>query len=129
MSDDLLSTGAEAVPTGELPTVLAATPEEFDALLASEAERLIVLYMWGRDCPNCEFFAKRLPGLLEELRGARLVLVKVNVYERPDLAQRYGVFGIPHFLLFRGGKRLGKMSEFRGDGFWLEVIRDHLPSV
>jgi thioredoxin-like negative regulator of GroEL len=111
------------------PQVLAATPEEFDAFLASRNDILIVLYMWGPDCPNCEFFAKRMPALMEQLKGAPLVLVKVDVYARPELARRYGVFGIPHFLLFRAGKRLGKMSEFRGDAYWLGVIRDNLPAA
>ena len=55
------------------------------------------------------------------------MLVKVDVYAHPAVAHRYGIHGIPHFLLFRGGKKLGKMSEFRGDAFWLGVIRDHLP--
>ncbi|MFZ5897254.1 MAG: thioredoxin family protein [Myxococcota bacterium] len=112
-----------------LPEVINATPEEFDVLLTTRTNVLLVTYMWGLDCPNCEFFAKRLPALLEELAGAPFVLVKVDVYSRPDFARRFGVFGIPHFLLFRDGKRLGKMSEFRGDQFWLTVIREHLPNT
>jgi len=113
--------------TDEPPEVISATPEEFDALLDARRDVLVVLYLWGPDCPNCEFFAKRLPALLIQLASAPVVLVKVDVYERPEFARRYGVFGIPHFLLFSDGKRLGKMSEFRGDAFWLGVVRDHLP--
>ena len=125
MSDEAIST--ESRVTGKLPEVLAATPEEFDALLEARRDALIVLYMWGHDCPNCEFFAKRLPELLPQLADTPLVIAKVNVYERPEVARRYGVFGIPHFLLFSEGRRLGKMSEFRGDSFWLNVVREHLP--
>jgi len=44
----------------------------------------------------------------------------------PQLARRYGVHGIPHFLLFRGRRRLGRMSEFRGDAFFTQVIREQL---
>lgn len=125
MADDAIS--PEALGEAKLPEVVAATPEEFDALLETRRDALIVLYMWGPDCPNCEFFAKRLPELLPQLAGAPLVLVKVDVYQRPDFARRYGVFGIPHFLLFTAGRRLGKMSEFRGDAFWLNVVKEHLP--
>lgn len=127
MSEEAIST--ESGVAGKLPEVVAATPEEFDALLEARRDALIVLYMWGHDCPNCEFFAKRLPELLPQLTGAPLVIAKVNVYERPEFARRYGVFGIPHFLLFSAGRRLGKMSEFRGDSFWLNVVREHLPQV
>lgn len=104
-------------------------PEGLDALLEREKEALVVVYMWGPDCPNCDFFAKRLPLLWPELQNDRVVLAKIDVYEHPEVARRHAVFGIPHFLLFRGGKRLGKMSEFRGDSFWLSVIRENLPGA
>lgn len=125
MADEAIST--ESHGQKQLPEVISATPEEFDSLLEDRRDALIVLYMWGPDCPNCEFFAKRLPELLPQLAGAPLVIAKVDVYQRPDFARRYGVFGIPHFLLFTEGRRLGKMSEFRGDSFWLGVVKEHLP--
>jgi thioredoxin-like negative regulator of GroEL len=103
-------------------------PEGLERLLASERDVLVVVYMRGPDCPNCDFFATRLPGLLSELDGAPLLLAKIDVYAHPEVARKYGVYGIPHFLLFRDGRRLGKMSEFRGDAFWLSVVREHLPA-
>jgi thioredoxin-like negative regulator of GroEL len=111
-----------------LPEVITATPDEFDALLSKKSEELVLLYMWGPDCPNCDFFAARLPGVLRALAGARVVFVKVDVYAHPELARRYGVNGIPCFMLFRDGRRIGKMSEFRGDAFFAEVVREHLPA-
>ncbi len=110
-----------------LPEVLAATPDELDAILSRRADALVVLYMWGPDCPNCEFFATRLPGVLRALAGANVAFVKVDVYAHPELARRYGVYGIPSFMLFRDGRRIGKMSEFRGDAFFTDVIREHVP--
>ena len=108
--------------------VLDAAPARLDALLAEHEgdDVLVVVYLWGPDCPNCDFFASRLPALLDTLGPANAILVKVDVYEHPEIARRYGVYGIPHFLLFRQGRKLGKMSEFRGDAFWLGVIRDQL---
>lgn len=117
-----ISLGVEA---SSLPEVRDVTPSELDALIESSGE-LLVIYMWGPDCPNCVIFKRHLPGMLEQLAGASLRIAKLDVYEYPEVARRYGVFGIPHFLLFKGGKRLGKMSEFRGDSFWLSVIREHL---
>jgi thioredoxin-like negative regulator of GroEL len=108
------------------PEVIVVTPEELDARLAAKERRLSVLYMWGPDCPNCVVFQRHLPALLERLGDAEFSLLKLDVYEHPDVARRYGVFGIPHFLLFKGGTRIGKMSEFRGEQFWSSVIREHL---
>jgi len=114
------------VDESALPEVCDATPTELDSLLAEQKDELLVLYLWGPDCPNCVIFKRHLPGLLEALRGARVRLAKLDVYTYPEIARRYGVFGIPHFVLFKGGKKLGKMSEFRGESFWLGVIRDNL---
>jgi thioredoxin 1 len=111
---------------GGWPKVTAATPEEFDAILGRTSDALVVLYMWGPNCPNCDFFATRLPHVLRELAGTNVLFVKVDVYAHPELARRYGVYGIPHFLLFREGRRLGRMSEFRGDAFFTQVIREQL---
>jgi thioredoxin 1 len=109
------------------PKVTDATPEEFDAVLAArDSDALVVLYMWGPNCPNCDFFATRLPHVVRALAGANVLFVKVDVYAHPELARRYGVHGIPHFLLFREGRRLGRMSEFRGDAFFAQVIREQL---
>lgn len=110
----------------EVP-VEVGTPENLEALLCPKNGELVVLYFWGPDCPNCDVFASHLPKLLEQLKGEPVVLVKIDAYTHPNLATRYGLFGIPHFLLFRDGQKLGRMSEFRGDAWWLAVVRDHLP--
>jgi thioredoxin 1 len=112
--------------TPMLPSdILLADPATFDAALADGDPRLLVAYFWGPDCPNCEVFARELPELLPELDAQQVRLVKVNAYEHMALARRYALFGIPTFLLFRGGKLLGKMSQYRGRGFWLDVIHEH----
>jgi hypothetical protein len=37
--------------------------------------------------------------------------------------------GIPTFLLFRDGRLLGRMIEYRGAEFWTSVIRERLPAI
>jgi thiol-disulfide isomerase/thioredoxin len=100
------------------------TPPELDELLAKPNPRLLLLYLWGPDCPNCEIFKRQLPNLLPELATLPIDFVSLDVYEYPEVARRYAIFGIPHFLLFKNGKKLGKMSEFRGNDFWLAVVRE-----
>ena len=101
------------------------TPEELDARIAQGGSTLLVVYLWGPDCPNCVLFKQRLPGLLAQLGDLDAALLEVDVYAHPEVAQRFGVFGIPHFLLFKAGQKLGKMSEFRGEKYWLDVLREH----
>jgi thioredoxin-like negative regulator of GroEL len=108
--------------TTELIAIEAA---ELDGELATHDHQLCVLYLWGPDCPNCVIFKRRLPHLLASLEDVPFKLFALDVYAYPEVARRFAVHGIPHFLLFKNGQRLGKMSEFRGDGFWSQVIREH----
>lgn len=106
-----------------------ATPETFDALLASGRGELVVVDFWGPQCPNCEAFAAAAPALLDALGDAPVRLVKVNAYRHEELARRFGLVGIPTFLLFRDGKMIGRMSQYYGREYWLGVIREHLPTA
>ncbi len=105
--------------------VEVATPETFDGLLNGPEAQLVVVYFWGPECPNCEIFARDLPGLLEELPADDSIrLVKVNAYEHTDLAQRFALFGIPGFVLFRGGRKLGMMRQYYGRDYWKAVVTE-----
>jgi len=100
------------------------SPSELDELLARPSPRLLVLYLWGPDCPNCVIFKRSLPALLPALETLPVDFVSLDAYAHPEVARRFAVYGIPHFLLFKNGKKLGKMSEFRGEEFWLAVVRE-----
>ena len=106
----------------ELTPITAA---ELDGAISAPGDDLRVLYLWGPDCPNCVIFKRRLAFILESLDGVAFRLFALDVYAEPQVATRFAVYGIPHFLLFKSGKKLGKMSEFRGDQFWADVIREH----
>lgn len=109
------------------PKSYDGTPETFDDLVLAPRGELVVVDFWGPGCPNCDIYADAEPRLLAELDGAPMRVVKVNAYEHEELARRFGLFGIPTFLLFRDGTLLGKMSQYYGREYFLGVVRDHLP--
>ena len=111
------------------PVSYEGTAENFDQLVMEPRGELVVVDFWGDGCPNCDIYAAAEPMLLSELDGARMRVVKVNAYVHEELARRFGLFGIPTFLLFRDGKLIGKMSQYYGKEYWLGVIRDHLPKA
>ena len=108
--------------------MIEAVPSNFDAEVLGEASRLVLVYFWGPECPNCEVFARHLPNLTPELERLDVKTVKVNAYEHQELATRFGLHGIPTFLLFTAGKLLGRMTSFSGDEFFLSVIREKAAS-
>lgn len=99
-----------------------ATPQTFDALMAGPGP-LVVAYFWGPDCPNCEIFARELPELLPGL-PAGVRVVKVNAYDYPELARRFAIAGIPAFVLFKDGRKLGMMRQYYGREYWLTVVKE-----
>ncbi|WP_338863140.1 thioredoxin family protein [Myxococcus stipitatus] len=111
------------------PVSYEGTAENFDQLVLEPQGELVVVDFWGDGCPNCDIYAEAEPQLLAELDGAPMRVVKVNAYQHETLAHRFGLYGIPTFLLFRDGKLLGKMSQYYGKAYFLGVIREHLPAA
>lgn len=105
-------------------SVESATPDSFDKLIAAQ-DVLVVVYFWGPNCPNCEIFARDLPELLEVIPQQGVRVVKVNAYEYPELARRFAIFGIPSFVLFKSGKKLGMMRQYHGREYWKAVVTEH----
>lgn len=81
------------------------------------------VFFWGHDCPNCEVAKRMLLAGEEDILDLNFKWSHVNVYEYPDLGTRFGLTGIPTFLFFKNGKRLGKISPFPGMEPFLEALR------
>ena len=70
-------------------------------------------------------FARDLPELLQAIPQTGVRVVKVNAYEHPELARRFALFGIPGFVLFKEGKKLGMMRQYNGRDYWTAVVTEH----
>lgn len=101
--------------------LVIGTPENLDREIAAPPGHLVVLYFWGPNCPNCEVFARDLPELLEALPPA-VTVVKTDAYAHPELARRFALAGIPAFVLFKDGVKLGMMRQYYGRDYWQAVI-------
>ena len=68
-----------------------------------QSDKAVLVDFWAEWCGPCHAVAPVLDRIIEE-RGGELKLVKVNIDEEQELAQRYGVASIPTMILFRGGE-------------------------
>jgi thioredoxin 1 len=67
-----------------------------------QSDKPVIVDFWAEWCGPCRAVAPVLDRIIEE-RGDELKLVKVNIDEEQELAQRYGVASIPTMILFRDG--------------------------
>jgi thioredoxin 1 len=63
----------------------------------------VLVDFWAEWCGPCHAVAPILDKIAEE-RSGELKLVKVNIDENQNLAQRYGVMSIPMMVLFKDGQ-------------------------
>jgi thioredoxin 1 len=76
-------------------------------------------------CGPCKMMAPSLDVLSDELEG-RVKVVKVDVDANPDLAQLYGVQGVPTLAVFRGGEVLAQQSGAKPKAAIARLVSDSL---
>jgi thioredoxin 1 len=78
------------------------TTHEFDTEVLN-SETPVIVDFWAEWCGPCRAVSPILDQIADE-RSDELRVVKVNIDEEPELAQRYGILSIPTIVLFKGGE-------------------------
>ena len=99
----------DIAPPGE--PIEITSMEDFDRLVARASVPVVVDY-WAPWCGPCRMVAPELKKVAERQRG-RVVVVKVNTEELPDIGQRFRIQSIPTLAVFAGGKELARSSGAR----------------
>lgn len=81
------------------------TTQNFDEIIKGELPA--VVDFWASWCGPCRMLMPMVEDLATEYAG-KLAVVKVNVDEEVELAQRYSVTTIPTLVLFKNGEVLDR---------------------
>lgn len=92
-----------------------------DDVLADDGA-IRILFLWGKDCPNCDIAKGQMLLTPERFRWGDVHWLHDNVYEDPSMGTRFGLHGIPAFLVFRGAKKLGRISQWPGTNAFIAAI-------
>ena len=68
-----------------------------------DSDKAVLVDFWAEWCGPCHAVAPVLDRIAQE-RAGELKLVKVNIDEEQELAQRFGVASIPTMILFKNGE-------------------------
>lgn len=83
----------------------------------------VLLDFYAEWCGPCKTLAPTLEELATELEG-KVSILKVNVDENSDLAQEYGIRGIPTLLFFKKGDVKFTLVGNQSKDFLLERINE-----
>ncbi len=89
-----------------LPWVVAASDDDFDAVVAARVPVLVDL--WAPWCGPCRTISPLLERAARERAGA-LKLVKVNVDTAPRTAARFDARSIPTMVLLKSGREVSRL--------------------
>ncbi len=82
--------------------VVSVNSQNFDKEVLQE-KGVVFVDFYADWCGPCRISAPIVEELSEEMKNVKFV--KVNVDENPELAQKFGVFSIPTFIIFKDGEK------------------------
>jgi putative thioredoxin len=101
---------------------------DFDERVLAASQRVpVVVDFWAPWCQPCRILKPILEKLAAEYEG-KFILAKINSDENQELAQRYGVRGIPAVKAFVGGEMADEFTGALPEAKIREVVERLIPS-
>jgi thioredoxin 1 len=105
------------------PGVVKLNATSFDNFIKTELP--VVIDFWADWCMPCRIMAPVMEELAKAYAGKAL-FGKVDVDENSQIAGRYGIMSIPHFLIFKNGALVEKIVGAVGRGPLENALKKHL---
>ena len=99
----------------------SVTSADLDAQLRDDGV-LRILFLWGHDCPNCDVAKAQMLQAPADFAWPGVQWLHDNVYDDRAMATRFGLHGIPTFIVFRGTKKLGRITPWPGSEQFIAAV-------
>jgi len=107
---------------------VGATKAVTDATFETEvikATKPVVVDYWAEWCGPCRMVAPVLEEIATE-HGDKIDVVKLNVDDNPQVAQRYGIMNIPTMSVFKDGQVVKEIVGARPKAALLRELADFI---
>jgi thioredoxin 1 len=101
-----------------MSNLINVTKENFDAVVKGST---ILVDFWAEWCGPCRMLTPILEDVAAEL-GNKVLVVKVNIDQEPELAQSNDVMSIPTVKIYKDGKDLKTQVGVQAKAFWLDTL-------
>ena len=105
-------------------SVLTVTKENFDQEVL-QSEQPVMVDFWAAWCGPCRMVAPTVEQVAEEFQGKAKV-VKVNVDDNGELAERYRIMTIPTLMVFKNGNVVDSLVGVRTKEELSNMLNKHL---
>jgi thioredoxin 1 len=85
------------------PPILHATDDDFDTVI-SDQPGITIVDFWAPWCGPCRMMGPILDDIAVEQSENGVRVVKVNIDDAPETAERFGIRSIPTVIFFRNGE-------------------------
>ncbi|MEQ5837894.1 thioredoxin domain-containing protein [Paraburkholderia acidicola] len=90
-------------------TYLTATAETFNAIVL-QARLPVLVDFWAPWCAPCLALGRVIEQIIPEYAD-KVLVVKINADENPELCEQHGLKGLPRLSLYRDGKEVEIIEE------------------
>jgi thioredoxin 1 len=108
----------------KMSNVAAVTTNNFENEVLKSNSPVLVDF-WAAWCGPCRMVAPVIDQLAEQYSG-KVKVVKLNVDENPEIAEKYQILSIPTVYLFKNGSKAEELVGARPKQSFEEMINKHV---
>jgi thioredoxin 1 len=107
-----------------MSNVMTVTTNNFETEVL-KSDTPVLVDFWAAWCGPCRMVAPVIDQLAEQYSG-KVKVVKLNVDENPEIAEKYQILSIPTVYLFKNGKHSDALVGARPKQSFEEMLNKHI---